>query len=150
MFSKNKRSTSGSELETHEKPAAPSILSRNLHITGNLETDGDIHIEGVVDGDVTSHLLTVGHDAVVNGAISGDTVRVDGTVNGQITARNVKLGKSSKVNGDIVHESLSVEAGAFVHGMCRNIEHEQQRPDLFSGKPSLVVTDGEDESAVNL
>lgn len=149
MFSKSKRGSADNNVETHEKPAAPSILSKNLHITGNLETEGDIQLEGVVDGDVRSELLTIGLEAVVNGSVAGDTIRVDGTVNGQITGRVVQLGKSAKVNGDIVHESLSVEAGAFVHGMCRNVEQDRQRPDLFSGRPSLVVTDGED-SAVNL
>ena len=148
MFSRSSSRGAG-DPETQERPAVPSILSRNLHITGNLETEGDIQLEGVVDGDVRSQLLTIGTDAVVNGSVTADTVRIDGTVNGQISGRIVQLGKSAKVNGDIVHESLSVEAGAFVHGMCRNVEQERQRPDLFSGKPSLVVSD-EDESAVNL
>ena len=149
MFSKTKRDGSGGDPATQEKPAPPSILSRNLRIVGNLETDGDIQLEGVVDGDVKSALLTIGEDAVVNGSVEADTIRVDGTVNGQISGRSVQLGKSAKVNGDIVHESLSVEAGAFVHGMCRNVERERQRPDLFSSKPSLVVS-GDEESAVNL
>lgn len=149
MFSKNKREGSGSDPETQEMPAPPSILSNDLRITGNLETGGDIQIEGVVDGDVKSLLLTIGEGAVINGAVEADTIRVDGTVNGQITGRSVQLGKSARVNGDIVHESLSVEAGAFVHGMCRNVERERQRPDLFTSKPSLVIA-GDDDSAVNL
>lgn len=148
MFSKNKRATAANDAE---KPAPPSILSKNIRVTGNIETDGDIQLEGVVDGDVKTHLLTVGKEAVVNGSISGDTIRVDGTVNGQITGRSVQLGKSAKVNGDIIHETLSIEAGAFVHGMCRNVEQDRQRPDLFSSRPSLVVTDEDDnDNAVNL
>ena len=147
MFSKNKREMAANDTE---KPAPPSILSKNIRITGNIETDGDIQLEGVIDGDVITHLLTIGTDAVVNGSISGDTMRVDGTVNGQITGRKVELGKSAKVNGDIIHETLSIEAGAFVHGMCRNVEQDRQRPDLFSNRPSLVVTTDEEESAVNL
>jgi cytoskeletal protein CcmA (bactofilin family) len=149
MFSKNKRNRAGNKSAAQEKPAVPSILSKNLRIVGNIETDGDIQLDGVVDGDVKSQLLTVGFEAVVNGSVAGDTVRVDGTVNGQITGRIVQLGKSAKVNGDITYESLAVEAGAFVHGMCRNVEQERQRPDLFSGKPSLVVA-SDDDSAVNL
>ena len=135
MFSKNKRETAANDAE---KLAPSSTLSKNIRITGNIETDGDIHLEGVIDGDVITHLLTIGTDAVVNGSIPGDTIRVDGTVNGQITGRKVELGKSAKVNGDIIHETLSIEAGAFVHGMCRNVEQDRQRSDLFSNRPSLV------------
>ena len=141
MFSKNKRETAANDAE---KPVPPSILSKNIRITGNIETDGDIQLEGVIYGDVITHLLTIDTDAVVNGSISGDTMRVDGTVNGQITGRKVELGKSAKVNGDIIHETLSIEAGAFVHGMCRNVEQDRQRPDLFSNRPSLVVTTDEE------
>lgn len=149
MFSKNKRKSAANDLVKLEKPAVPSILSNNIQITGNIETDGDIQLEGVIDGNVKTHLLTIGLGAVVNGSITGDTIRVDGTVNGQITARSVQLGKTAKVSGDILHESLLIEAGAFVHGMCRNVEQDRQRPDLFSTQPSLVVA-AEEDSAVNL
>lgn len=149
MFSKNKRTSAANDLEKQEKPVPPSIFSKNIRVTGNIETDGDIQIEGVVDGDVTSGKITVGEEAIVNGSINSDTIRVDGTVNGQITGRSVQLGKTAKVNGDIIHESLAIDAGAFVHGMCRNVEQERQRPDLFSARPSLVVSSDED-NAVNL
>ena len=145
MFSKNKREMAANDAE---KPAPPSILSKNIRITGYIETDGDIQLEGVIYGDVITHLLTIGTDAVVNGSIPDDTGR--GTVNGQITGCKVELGKSAKVNGDIIHATLSIEAGAFVYGMCRNVEQDRQRPDLFSNRPSLVVTTDEEESAVNL
>jgi cytoskeletal protein CcmA (bactofilin family) len=148
MFSKNKRSSAANDLKTKEKPPAPSILGKNIQVTGNIDTDGDIQLEGTVDGDVNTHLLTIGEEAVVNGSITGDTIRVDGTVNGQISARSVRLGKTARVNGDILHETLSIEAGAFVYGMCRNVEQDRQRPDLFSTRPSLVVATEED-SAVN-
>ena len=136
MFSKNKAKNS-------EKPAVPSILSKNLHVTGNLETDGDIQIEGTVDGDVKTGLLTIGPDAIVNGSISCDTVRVDGTVNGQIRGRLVELVKSAKVTGDIIHEILAVEAGAFLHGMCKCVEPEMQRTKSVADGPILVVADDE-------
>ena len=38
------------------KPKIPSIISADLHILGNLKTDGDIQIDGIVDGDVESNL----------------------------------------------------------------------------------------------
>ena len=110
MFSKNKvkiakdKAKAARKAEENKKePAIPSILSKNLRIIGNLETEGDIQVEGVVDGDVKTHLLTIGVGAVVNGSIIGDTIRVDGTVKGQITGRIVELGKSAKVTGDMLH-----------------------------------------------
>ena len=123
------------------RPIAPSILSENIRVTGNIETDGDVQVDGIVDGDVRSRTLVVGVAAVVNGAISADTVRVAGTVNGQITARVVELRKSARVTGDVLHQSLSIDAGAFVHGLCKHVDEESRRGAV---RPSLVVADGGD------
>ena len=46
---------------TAPKPkAAPSILSSDLTVVGNLKTSGDIQVEGTVEGDIHAHLRTVG------------------------------------------------------------------------------------------
>jgi len=101
---------------------APSIVSANLRVTGDLESEGDIQIDGYVEGDVRSNSVTVGEHAVVCGAILSQSVRVAGTVKGQINGKTVELSRSAKVTGDIVHESLAIEAGAFIQGLCRHAE----------------------------
>ena len=50
------------------KPPA-SLLSADLTITGNLKTSGDIQVEGVIEGDIRAHLLTVGESATIKGEI---------------------------------------------------------------------------------
>ena len=106
-----------------------------------MKTDGDVQIDGVVDGDVESDLLTIGDSAVVNGCVVGEIIRVAGTVNGEITGRVVELTRTARVAGDINHHSLAIEAGAFVQGLCRRIEPKQieSRPVLEVTKPNLVV-----------
>ena len=128
MFSINKAKAEAEAAKIREKPTSPSILSKNLRVTGNLETEGEIQIDGVVDGDVKSSLLTIARTAVINGSISGDTVRVNGTVSGQIRGRVVEVSKSAKVSGDIVYEILDIEAGAFIYGMCMHVGSEKMRP----------------------
>jgi cytoskeletal protein CcmA (bactofilin family) len=124
-----------------DKPKIPSIISEELHIFGNMKTDGDVQIDGVVDGDVESDLLTIGDSAVVNGNVVGEIIRVAGTVNGEITGRVVELTRTARITGDINHYSLAIEAGAFVQGLCRRIEPKQieSRPVLEATKPNVVV-----------
>jgi len=105
---------------------APSIVSANLRVTGDLESEGDIQIDGHVEGDVRSNSVTVGEHAVVCGAILSQTVKVAGTVKGQINGRIVELSRTAKVTGDIVHESLAIEAGAFIQGLCRHADNASQ------------------------
>jgi cytoskeletal protein CcmA (bactofilin family) len=105
---------------------APSIVSANLRVTGDLESEGDIQIDGHVEGDVRSNSVTVGEHAVVCGAILSQMVRVAGTVKGQINGKVVELSRTAKVTGDIVHESLAIEAGAFIQGLCRHADSANQ------------------------
>lgn len=107
---------------------APSIISANLKITGDLVSDGDIQIDGVVEGDVRSGSVTVGEHATVKGSIEADKVHVAGIVNGQINGRVVEFMRSARVTGDVLHESLAIEAGAFIQGMCRHVPGKATQP----------------------
>src|SRR4029077_3893133 len=102
------------------RSAAPSIISSDLKILGDLISAGDLQIEGIVEGDIQSRSLTVGEGAVVTGNIVAETTRVCGQVTGQIKANTVTLDRTAKVVGDIVHQILAVEPGAFVEGHVRH------------------------------
>jgi cytoskeletal protein CcmA (bactofilin family) len=144
MFSKARKPEAKPRSQNEKGPGkqkVPSIISADLQISGNLKTDGDVQIDGVVDGDVESNLLTIGDSAVVNGCVVGEIIRVAGTVNGEITGRVVELTRSARITGDINHHSLAIEAGAFVQGLCRRIDPKQidARPVLEAAKPNLIV-----------
>lgn len=102
--------------------AMPSIVSGNLKITGDMMCDGDIQIEGTVEGNITSRLLTVGESGSVKGEIVADQVTIAGTVVGKVKARTVTLSQTSDVSGDITHEALGIEAGARFEGSCKKID----------------------------
>ncbi len=106
-----------------------------------------MQVDGIVDGDVESNLLTIGDSATVNGCVVGDIIRVAGTVNGEITGRVVELTRTARITGDINHHSLAIEAGAFAQGLCRRIDPKQieARPALEGSKPNLVAA-GTDEA----
>jgi len=125
-----------SGLPATRKASAPSLISADLRITGDLNSGGDIHVEGVVEGDIRSATLTIGEGAEVRGSIVAEQIRVCGTVLGQIQAHRVELTRTAKVTGDIAHELLSIEAGAHVEGHCKRIEPAAAR--VAEGVVSLV------------
>jgi cytoskeletal protein CcmA (bactofilin family) len=123
MFSKK---DSGSAPKAAPAPAprrgrsAPSIISDDLVVHGNLIATGDIQIDGTVEGDVRSQSLTVGEHATITGEVMADDVIVRGRIVGSIRARRVQLATTCHVEGDILHEALAVETGAFFEGNCRH------------------------------
>ena len=125
MFSKKNKTTSSvlsnQKLTQPAKPAVPSIISRDLVLTGNLNSDGEIQIDGKVIGDIRTKSLLIGKTANVKGEIIADSVGVHGNVDGQIKANSVTLAKTAHVVGDILHVNLSIETGAFLEGLCKRM-----------------------------
>ncbi len=103
-------------------PSAPSIIAADLRVIGNLVTDGDLQIEGTVDGDIHASTLIVGSSAQVNGEIRSNDVTVNGAVTGKIRGRKVRLTEKARVNGDIVHSSIAMEEGAHFEGSIHRAE----------------------------
>jgi len=97
----------------------PSIVSRDMRVTGNLDTPGEVHVEGIVDGDISCAKLTIGATGAVNGHILAGTVRVHGKVQGEINAEEVFILNGSTVQGDVVQTLLEIAPGASFEGAIR-------------------------------
>jgi len=141
MFSKSKINEPGSKPAEAAKPAVPtspvpsstpssgefkasapkakppaSLLSADLHITGNLKTSGDIQVEGTVEGDIRAHLLTIGESATIKGEVSADDVIINGRIVGRVRGLKVRLTSTARVEGDIIHKTIAIESGAHFEG----------------------------------
>lgn len=99
--------------------SAPSIISADLLVQGTLISQGDMQIDGNVEGDIRSATLTVGDKAIVKGEIVAEEIVVRGRVEGRIRARKVQLDPTAVVVGDILQETLVIAAGATFEGACR-------------------------------
>jgi cytoskeletal protein CcmA (bactofilin family) len=97
------------------KPPA-SILSSDLHVTGNMKTTGDIQVEGTVEGDIRAHLLTIGETATIKGEVTADDVVINGRIVGRVRGLKVRLTSTARVEGDIIHKTIAIESGAHFEG----------------------------------
>jgi cytoskeletal protein CcmA (bactofilin family) len=106
---------------TTSRPAssAPSIIGSDVEIVGNISTNGEIQLDGAVEGDLRAASVTMGENGSLNGTLSADRVIVRGTVEGSINGRVVELNKTARITGDVKHETLSIEAGARIDGQFK-------------------------------
>ncbi|MDH3241381.1 MAG: polymer-forming cytoskeletal protein [Alphaproteobacteria bacterium] len=141
MFSKDTKDTPKGAVKV------PSIISANLRIVGDLVSEGDVQVDGVVEGDVRARSLTLSEGAVVKGQIDADEVRIRGTVEGQISAAHVELGRTARVSGDVLHDVLAIEAGAFIDGHCR---HKPDGPRVALPGPGPQDAETDRPAAVSL
>jgi len=103
---------------------ARSVIYGWLLITGNLEGDGELQVDGRVRGDIRCTHLIVGKGADIEGNISADTVVVEGTVKGVIRGNRVVLKSGAHVVSEIFHKKLAIEEGADYDGQI----HSSERP----------------------
>ena len=116
MFSKAAKGAEPFEISTPRKLTAASLVAEGVRIRGDLVTDGDLQLDGAIEGDLSVGQLTIGETGLVSGTIQADAVEVRGRVVGTICARRVRLLASARVDGDISHTELSIESGAHFEG----------------------------------
>lgn len=102
--------------------SGPSVLSIDLTVKGNITTQGDVQIEGTVEGDIRAHQLTVGDSATIRGEIVADEIIVNGRVVGRVRGLKVRLSATARVEGDIVHKTIAIESGAHFEGSVQRQE----------------------------
>ncbi|SFR10618.1 bactofilin family protein [Poseidonocella sedimentorum] len=115
------------------KPPA-SVLSSDLHVTGNMKTTGDIQVEGTVEGDIRAHLLTIGEGATIKGEVIADDVVINGRIVGRVRGLKVRLTSTARVEGDIIHKTIAIESGAHFEGSVQR----QDDPLNAGGKSAMA------------
>jgi cytoskeletal protein CcmA (bactofilin family) len=114
-------------------PPTRSVIDAWLVIKGNLESEGEVQVDGQIHGDIRCGHLTIGRDAQIAGNITAEEVVVRGKVTGVICAIRVILQNTAQVASEIVHKSLSVDEGASFEGMSRRCE-DPMSADIPSSK----------------
>lgn len=128
------------------RSSVPSLIGHGLKVKGNLESAGEIQIDGDVEGDVKAKAVVVGEGAAVKGSVLGDSVTVAGTVEGKVEGMTVNIQNTARLTGDIVHEALQIDSGAYVDGRCSPHNGKaQSQPAAAKEDASAVKTLSEDK-----
>ena len=64
--------------------AGPSIISADVKIIGHVSSQGELDINGTIEGDVRATALTIGETGAVKGEVIAESVVVRGTIEGRI------------------------------------------------------------------
>ncbi|HLT07988.1 MAG TPA: polymer-forming cytoskeletal protein [Cyclobacteriaceae bacterium] len=110
-----------------------NLVALETVIVGDIATEGNIRIEGKVDGSLISqNKIVIGESAHVTGNIEAAEAEVSGHIDGGIRCRGtLHLKKTAYINGDIAATKLIIENGAVFNGKCSmSGEHQTIQPNF--------------------
>ncbi len=113
-----------------------SIITSDVQIVGTVTSEGEVQIDGRIEGDVRGAKIAIGESGEVYGNVCAEDVEVRGKVNGSIRGRKVSLASKAIVDGDITHSQLAVEAGARFDGRVRFSAEPLAPPDAPAALPA--------------
>ena len=114
------RSKSGSfaALPSADKP---SIVSEGFTITGELRSNGVLHIEGKVSGTLVAHSVNISAVGEVMGEVTCTTLNIKGHLKGSVVCDELVVASSAHLQGTIRYKFLSIGAGATIESDMHHI-----------------------------
>ncbi len=95
-----------------------NVIGKGTVIEGNVQAEGDLVVEGVVKGDVTTKTKFVaGPSAIIEGNILAQHAEIAGRVQGTVKALGLLvINSSGTILGDVITKDLNVESGSTFNG----------------------------------
>lgn len=103
-----------------------NLISSGTEITGDINSTGDIRIDGNVTGTLNiKGKVVIGPTGKVKGEIICKNSEVSGSIEGKINVSQLlNLKSTCRINGDISTSKLSIEPGAKFSGNCKMSDND--------------------------
>jgi cytoskeletal protein CcmA (bactofilin family) len=117
-----------------------NLIGTGTVIRGDIETAGDIRIDGTLIGKLTAKAkIVLGESAIIEGDIFCQNADISGAVMGNIIVEEMlTLKTTGRMHGDVITRKLVIEAGADFTGNCKMGEYGGKKPIEAKKQPQLT------------
>lgn len=108
-------------MSEEELSNSSNIIGKGTTVEGNLESFGNIRVEGRIIGSIKSKSkVALGQSSFVEGDILAQNAELSGEVSGKVEVSELLILKATAViSGDIITNKFIVESGATFNGSCK-------------------------------
>ena len=98
----------------------PNTIVSGTTIKGDIITEGDFRIDGILTGSIRSKgKIVVGQSGSIDGEIICQNADVSGVIRAKLTVEQLlTLKASANLTGDVITDKLAIEPGAKFTGSC--------------------------------
>ena len=109
-----------------------AVIGRAARVRGRITGDGDLRVEGSVDGDIVLRGdLVIADGARSTSNVEAQAVTVEGELEGDVRAAGLlRVGASARVRGDLRGDAIAIEEGAEIDG---RLDADFELPPELSG-----------------
>src|SRR3546814_2346077 len=93
-----------------------SVLGPEVTVTGDIEADSELHIDGTGAGELACASLIQTERGRITGAVRARSARSAGTIEGSVAVDDRTIEASARILGDIAYATITIEGGATVEG----------------------------------
>lgn len=108
------------KFETEVQNNTINIIGAGTVITGDIQCEGDIRVDGTLKGNlITKGKAVVGPTGFIHGEVNCRNADVSGRTEGKFTVTELlALKATAKIKGEIITSKLSIEPNAVFTGTC--------------------------------
>ncbi|MFH1118771.1 MAG: polymer-forming cytoskeletal protein [Bacteroidota bacterium] len=121
-----------------EPPSSANLIQSGTFITGDIQSNGNIRIDGTLNGTVyAGGKVILGSTGAVDGEIKCINADIEGKVTGTIQVKELLSFKATAVvSGEIITNKLAIEPGARFTGTCRMDSMNAEIPVAYAEQQS--------------
>ncbi|MDX1270948.1 polymer-forming cytoskeletal protein [Bizionia paragorgiae] len=114
MFSDNKKSKNDSH------SSIQNIIAKGTTIVGDFTSEGDLRIDGVIEGNVkTPGKVVVGKTGVITGTLHCANAYFEGAFSGKLQVTDtLNLKATAAIQGEVMTQKLAIDPGATFDVTC--------------------------------
>ncbi len=113
-------SDSSKNKKAAEHTASQNLIAHGTKVIGDLISEGDFRIDGVIEGNIkTKGKVVLGKTGHITGALEATDAYFEGVFSGKLVlSGTLTLKTSASVDGEVVVKKLAVDPGATFNVSC--------------------------------
>ena len=108
--------TNSSMFSNKSKGNSLSIITQGIDFTGEVNTEGDIHLDGNMKGIIKANEVVIGLNGSFEGEIISNILIVSGKIKGKFNIKNLHIRKEGTLSGKAKYLNVTIESGGKVLG----------------------------------